>query len=139
MFFIRLGELPGTGSFQLSTAARALLCEPGPADRARACIAVCVLELPMLPFPSVSAGNCVSHLKSWNSGALLEIRKIKERLPAIFLRIHGHTKSHTKMANSSATPKEMSAIAQMGRTRPSTENRNDSSGLSGCFPKGQAS
>lgn len=40
--------------------------------------------------------------------------------PAIFLFIHGHTNSHTKKANSRATPKEMSAIAQMGSDRPST-------------------
>lgn len=84
MFFIRLVELPGIGNFQLSTAARALLCEPGPGDKAWACVAVCVLELPMLPLPSVSTGNCASHLRSWNSGALLYHQKNKRALTCYF-------------------------------------------------------
>lgn len=33
------------------------------------------------------------------------------------------TKSHTKRANSSATPKEMRGVAHMGRTRPITGDR----------------
>lgn len=57
--------------------------------------------------------------------AFVQIRRTEEHLPVIFLRIHGHTKSHTKRANSSATPKEMRAIAHMGRTRPITGDRGD--------------
>lgn len=57
--------------------------------------------------------------------AFVQIRRTEKHLPVIFLRIHGHTKSHTKRANSSATPKEMRAIAHMGRTRPITGDRGD--------------